>query len=303
MKILISGGTGLVGSHTIRLLQEHQHDIVNLTTQKEKQGYSNGVKHVYWNPMSGEIDLPSLEGIDGVINLAGFSVANKWTTENKEKMITSRVNATRLLVNSIQKLNRLPEFFISASASGIYAPSDQWIREDAPQADDFLAQLSRDWEREAEKIDSSSTRLVFLRIGVVMDPSEGAIGEMLPIFRLGLGAAVGSGKQWMSWIHITDLSRMIVHCVNGKNIHGAYNACSPFPATNKEVSAALAKAIQKPFFLPNVPEFMLKLLFGEKAGMLLASRKLSSRKIQETGFTFVEPKIDSALKSLFKKQL
>jgi uncharacterized protein (TIGR01777 family) len=188
MRILISGGTGLVGSHTIRLLQQQEHEIVNLTTQREKAGYKDGVEHIYWNPLTGEIAKESLRGIDGVINLAGFSVAHKWTKENKQKMITSRVNATRLLVDTFADLDYSPQFFISASASGLYSPGEHWIREDSAQNDDFLAQLSRDWETEAEKIGSDHSRLVLLRIGVVLDPSEGAIGQMLPVFRLGLGA-------------------------------------------------------------------------------------------------------------------
>lgn len=297
MNILVSGGSGLVGSATIQILLKKGYTVYNLTTQRNLSSANDRLKHVYWNPSKGVAETDHLPKIDGVINLAGFSVANKWTRENKQKMIDSRIDSTRLLV----KICGQPTTFVSASASGIYADTDEWQNEKSTFANDFLAQLSKTWEEEALKITSPNTRVAILRIGVVLDEKEGALGKMIPFFKLGLGSAVGRGTQYMSWIHLHDLARMLVFSLENKTVDGVYNAVAPEPKTNKEVSKALAKALGKPFFLPNVPAFMLRLVFGEMADMLFTSKRLRSEKIQKAGFTFDFADIDSAMNDLFKK--
>ena len=212
-------------------------------------------------------------------------------------MIDSRIDSTRLLV----KICGQPASFVSASASGIYADTDEWQNENSSYANDFLAELSKTWEYEALQIKSPDTRVAILRIGVVLDEKEGALGKMVPFFKLGLGSGVGRGTQYMSWIHLNDLARMLVFALENKKVEGVYNAVAPEPKTNKEVSKALAKALGKPFFLPNVPAFMLRFVFGEMADMLFTSKRLRSEKIQQAGFTFDFADIDSAMNDLFKK--
>lgn len=297
MNILVSGGSGLVGSATIQLLLENGHTIYNLTTQKALRSEHAKVHHIYWNPRTGEVETSAIPAIDAVVNLAGFSVANKWTKENKEKMISSRIESTRLLV----KISGQAHTFVSASASGIYRDTDEWQDEQSAFANDFLAQLSITWEEEAQKARVNGARVALLRIGVVLDQREGALGKMIPFFKMGLGSAVGRGSQYMSWIHLHDLARMLVFAVENKTIEGAYNAVAPAPVTNKQISKSLAKALNRPFFLPNVPAFALRLAFGEMADMLFTSKRLKSEKIQQAGFTFQFPDVDSAMRDLFQK--
>ncbi|MEN9347507.1 MAG: cell division inhibitor [Bacteroidota bacterium] len=297
MNILVSGGSGLVGSATIQLLLENGHTIYNLTTQKALRSEHAKVHHIYWNPKSGEVETSAIPAIDAVVNLAGFSVANKWTKENKEKMISSRIESTRLLV----KISGQAHTFVSASASGIYRDTDEWQDEQSAFANDFLAQLSITWEEEAQKARVNGARVALLRIGVVLDQREGALGKMIPFFKMGLGSAVGRGSQYMSWIHLHDLARMLVFAVENKTVEGAYNAVAPAPVTNKQISKSLAKALNRPFFLPNVPAFALRLAFGEMADMLFTSKRLKSEKIQQAGFTFQFPDVDSAMRDLFQK--
>jgi len=295
MNILISGGSGLVGSATIQHLLANGHKIYNLTTQKNLKSSDPRVHHIYWNPGKEEVETNKLPVIDAVINLAGFSVANKWSAENKKKMIDSRIESTRLLV----KISGGAHTFVSASASGIYLDTDQWQDETSAHADDFLARLSIAWEEEANKAKTAQTRVAILRIGVVLDQKEGALGKMIPFFKLGLGSAVGRGSQYMSWIHLDDLARMIVFATENKQVEGVYNAVAPNPETNQAISKALAKALGKPFFLPKVPAFALRLVFGEMADMLFTSKRLKSEKIQHAGFTFLYPKVDAAMRQLF----
>lgn len=306
MKIVISGGTGLVGKKIISLLHQRGDEVIILTTRKDslvKEGTP-----VYWNPEQwlthtnwneeAQRALKAMEGANAVIHLAGFNVANRWTEENKRKMVQSRLDSTSCLVKMIQALHAMPEVFVSASAVGIYSSSDTLQSETAPSGEHFLGKLSSDWEHASFPLDAS-TRRVVLRIGVVLDAQDGAVAKMLPFFRLGLGSATGSGKQWMSWIHLEDLARMFIFAIDQAQVRGVYNAVSPEPCTNAAFSKALAKALHRPFFLPPVPAFLLKIVFGEMASMLLVSQRISSKKIQDVGFEFRYPHVQTALASLF----
>lgn len=304
MKIIISGGSGLVGSHLIPKLLQRGHSIVNLTTKRNSaSSKSNNFSESYWSPSEGKIDHTIFDGADAVINLAGFSVSNRWTDDNRKKMINSRIQSTDLLVKAIID-NEVPvKTFITASASGFYASSEKLLSEDENKGVGFLPDLTAEWEKASEMLTRHNVRRVALRIGVVLAKEDGALVKMLPFFKMGLGSAVGSGKQWMSWIHIDDLCNMFIYALDNNNLEGIYNAASPNPSTNKEFSAELAKALGKPFFLPAVPEFALKIAFGEMASMLLESRKLSSRKIENTGFKFTYPAIGAALKQILNTDI
>jgi len=301
MNILLSGGTGLVGKALVPVLQSQGHQVANLTTREELDGvWENGLRHSYWNPARMQIKAHELEWANGVINLAGYSVANRWTNENKNRMIASRIDSTELLVSTIMKSPKPPKWFLSAGAIGYYRPSDEWQDETAKSGSGFLAELCDNWEDVSRRLDDFGVRRVIVRIGVVLDPHEGALKQMLPLFRSGIGAPVGSGKQWMSWIHLYDLVQAIAHLANHEEAKGIYNAVAPSPVTNKAFSDALSHALGKRNILPPVPAFMLKLMFGEMASMVLASQRIRSEKLQSTGFSFAYPEINQALMNLLR---
>ncbi len=302
MKVLISGGTGLVGSEIIRKLLERGDEVYNLTTRKNYPSTQKGLTHIYWNPEQGMFNSSILENVDAIINLAGFNVANRWTEQNKKKIVDSRMHSTKLLVDGCLKATHAPKIFISTGASGYYSSSFHLQDETASAGQGFLADLSEQWERVLQPLKSMPIRSVILRVGVVMDKKDGAVAKMVPFFNLGLGSATGSGKQWMSWIHLHDLANMYLFALDQPNIQGVYNAVAPAPVTNAAYSKALAHALNRPFFLPAIPEFALKLLFGEMSSMLLNSQNISSKKIQEAGFKFQYQTIDSALQQLFEKK-
>ncbi len=300
MNILISGGSGLVGTNLISKLTSKGHTIVNLTTNPQKVGKTKNISNVYWNPAKGEIDKTQVENIDAVINLAGFNISNKWTEANKKEMIDSRVESTALLVKAVLESSSKPSVFISTSASGYYVASPNAMTEESPAGKDFLSTMSTLWEKETDALNQTSIRKVIFRVSVVIDKNDGAVGKMLPFFKLGLGAAIGSGKQMMSWIHLDDLTNMYIHALES-NISGAFNATADIQCTNKEFSKALSKALNRPFFLPNIPKFVLQILFGEMSILLFQERNLSNQKIKSTGFTFKYANIQSALNSIFQK--
>ncbi len=300
MKILITGGSGLVGGHLIPMLRKAGHEVLNLTTRKNPNGDQSGLRSFYWNPEKKEFPLQEVGQVDAVINLAGFSIAKKWSDENKKIMIESRLQSTELMVENIKKMALPPKVFVTASATGIYASSPMWQDESTLSGSGFLADLVRDWEKASEAIAQTSTRWVALRIGVVLDQHGGAAEKLLPFFKKGLGSAVGNGQQMMSWIHIQDLCRMILFSVENYNVKGIYNAVAPNPVTNAVFSRALAKSLKKPYFLPPVPGFFLKLIFGEMISMVLNSQRISSKKIEEAGFQFQFKEVDAALNNLFQ---
>lgn len=296
MKVIITGGSGLVGSNIIAMLLKRGDEIINLTTQKNLTSNIQGLTHVYWNPASGELDKHALEGADAAINLAGYNVSNRWTASNKKKMVDSRIESTQLLVKTIKNLASPPKILVSTSASGYYPSSQMQQEENASAGSGFLAELTKKWEQSAEEIEQKST-LCILRVGVVLSEKGGALSKLLPLFKWGLGSPLGSGKQKMSWIHVNDLARMYIYCIDQK-ISGVYNACAPQSVSNEDFSKSLATALKKPYFLPAVPAFILKLVLGDMSSMLLDSQNLSSKKIQEKGFQFEFPEIGTAFSQI-----
>jgi uncharacterized protein (TIGR01777 family) len=285
------------------MLLQQGHTVINLTTQKTLPAIaSNGSVNSYWNPAKNEIDINQLNEIDAVINLAGYSVANKWTEANKEKMVRSRIDSTRTLVAALKKNGITPGVFISASAAGYYQASDAPMEENDQAGTDFLATLTKDWEAELEPLTHTAARLVIIRISVVLDASEGALGKMIPFFKFGLGSAVGHGNQLVSWIHLDDLCGFILHAISAAEVQGVYNMAAPQVLTNKMFSAAIAKALHKPFFLPNIPAFVINLMFGPMAALVLQSRNLTSQRLSNSGYTIQYSNIDKALSHIFAKK-
>ncbi len=301
MNVLVTGGTGFIGKRLIDSLLKQGHAVTNLTTQKNQERViSQNLQHVYWNPKAKEINRDLIPSIQGVVHLAGYSVSNKWTAENKALMISSRILSTEFLCTLLNDMDIQPQVFVGASASGFYKNSNEIQDETAEVGSGFLADLTTQWEQATSNL-HSTIKKIHLRIGVVLSANDGALKKLTPIFKAGIGSAVGSGKQYMSWVHEDDLVNLFIHCLTSSAPSGAYNATSDNPVTNKEFSKTLANVLGKPFFLPNAPEFVLKLIFGEMSQLVLVSQRLSNQKIKATGFEFQFKNIHDALANVYGK--
>lgn len=293
MKAVITGGTGLVGKKLVALLRQKGYAVTVLSRSPRR---IEGVNVLPW-PLDAEGRRAVAEA-SVVFNLAGAPVAQRWTKDAQAEILNSRVETTDSIVNALTH----PEtVLVSASAIGIYPESDSALSEDSKPAQGFLAEVVKAWEASAFRAGTHGNRVVALRIGLVLSPDGGAVGRLLPLFRLGLGSAVGDGKHWQSWIHIDDLAAMMVFAAENGTMNGSYNAVAPNPVSNKDLSKALARALGKPFFLPAVPAFVLGLVFGRMSSIILASQRISAQRIQTAGFNFAYPRIEEAMKNLFAK--
>jgi uncharacterized protein (TIGR01777 family) len=301
MNVLITGGTGFIGKQLIQLLLNEGHSVTNLTTQRNQERIiSEQFQHVYWNPTSKEIKKELLPEIQAVIHLAGFSVANKWTAENKALMVSSRISSTEFLCELLNEMTSKPSVFVGASASGYYKNSAEVQDETAQKGTGFLSDLTQQWEEACSTLDAS-IRKIHLRIGVVLSAKDGALKKLTPIFKAGIGSAVGDGNQFMSWVHERDLIELFAYCISQEVPSGVYNATSNSPVTNQEFSKILAQVLHRPFFLPKTPAFFLRIIFGEMSQLVLVSQRLSNTKITSTGFQFKFNTILEALTNIYGK--
>lgn len=301
-QVLITGGTGLVGSHLTHLLIENNYNVSHLSRSANNDG---PVKTYAWDIEKQTMDPEALAKADYVIHLAGANVsAHRWTKDYKHKILQSRTASARLLYKTVNGLKKHSiKAFISASGINIYGDDtgSAEIIESSPHGDGFLAEVCEKWEAGADNMKELGMRVVKLRTGVVLSSEGGALVKIATPVKLGAGAPLGSGKQYVSWIHIHDLCRMYQASMENEKYEGAYNAVAPRPVTNEELTKAIAKVLGKPLFLPNVPAFALKLAFGELANIVLGGSKLSSQKIEETGFNFQYRDVESALRNLLAK--
>lgn len=257
-----------------------------------------------WDVNRGVMDTEALTGVDAIIHLAGAGIADKpWTEKRKQEIRDSRTRSTRLLVDQLKKTSHTVKTFVSASAIGYYGfeGGETVFAEDSKPGSDFLASVVKDWEAEIDPIQELNIRTVKIRIGIVLSEQGGALKEMANPVRWGVGAPLGSGKQYMSWIHIDDLCRMFVYALKHDHLQGAYNGVGPSWVNNKELTQAIAKALKKPLWLPSVPGFVLKLMLGEMADLVLKGSKVSGEKIAQAGFTYQYPDLDVALTNLLRK--
>jgi uncharacterized protein (TIGR01777 family) len=299
MRILITGASGLVGGKLIPVLKSKGHEIYKLSRSK-----AENPNEIQWDAFSGFSDeeQAKLEGIEAVVHLAGDNVAGgSWTDEKKRSIRQSRVVGTRTLVNAFRRTVKPPKVFVSASAIGFYGNrGDEILTEESAKGDGFFPEVCSEWEAEAFKAKEFSARVVCPRIGVVLSKDGGALEKMLTPFKFGVGGTVGSGEQFMSWIAIDDLIRIIVFAIENDQINGAINAAAPKPVTNEEFTNALGKALNRPTIIP-VPAFGIKLLFGEMGKtLLLEGCRVLPRKLEDFGFEFEFPTLESALENILK---
>jgi uncharacterized protein len=283
-KVIITGGNGNVGKHLSSLLQKNGMQVGILTRKPQK----GALMEYYWDPAKMEIDPSFLQDIDYIFHLAGAGVADKkWTSSYKAEILESRVNGTRLIAQALTDHAHQVKSVVSASAVGIYGTHPNGlVKEDYPAADNFLADVCVQWEKEAQKISSLGIPLSIIRIGIVLNKEGGFIKEIGNLAKFGLAAPLGNGKMMVPWIHVEDLCRMFLFLAKHPENQGIYNGVAPHPESNKALTKYIAKALHRPMLLPPVPGFALKLMMGEMGGMLLSDQNISSEKIQDAGFGF-----------------
>jgi uncharacterized protein (TIGR01777 family) len=296
MKVLITGATGLIGTELVSLLLQNGISVNYLTTSKKKIVNELNYNGFYWSPEQGLIDENCLMGVDSIINLAGANIAKRWTNSYKQEIIESRLLSSALLFKALKNNPNQVKQIISASGTSIYPNSDTIIYdENSSQVNDsFLGKVVVKWEESTDKFASLGLKVCKLRTGIVLSTKGGALVEMLKTIKLGLGSAFGSGKQIQSWIHIHDIAALYLFAIKN-DLEGVYNAVSPNPVTNQELTFTIAKVLEKPLFMPNIPKFVMKLMLGEMHELLFENRNLSAKKIEEKGFEFKYKTIDKAL--------
>jgi len=288
-KVAVTGSSGLIGAALVAQLQSDGYKVLKLVRRPPR-----AADEVSWDPKKGEIDLKSLEGVDAVFHLAGAGVGDKrWTASYRSQILNSRLLSTTTIANACEQLQ--PEVFISASAIGYYGETgNREVTEVDRGGDDFLSIVCREWELVANL--APSVRTIKLRTGLVLDPTGGALGRMIPLFKFGIGGKLGSGKQWWSWITLHDQVRAMIFLMQSE-IEGAVNITSPNPVTNKEFTAALAHALKRPAFFP-APAIALRTVLGGFSSEVLGSKKVMPKVLLDNGFKFEYPFVSNALTAL-----
>nr|WP_315166653.1 TIGR01777 family oxidoreductase [uncultured Flavobacterium sp.] len=300
--VLISGGSGFIGSHLTGLLIAKGYSV-SILSRSEKQNKGD-IFYYKWDVANQTIDESAVLNADYIIHLAGENIAEKrWTAKRKAAIIDSREKSTQLLYSVLKKNNKKLDAFISASAVGIYGAvnGEEICLENTPPANDFLGYTCQKWEVALDFIENLNIRTVKIRTGLVLGKNDGFLKKLIPLFKFRLGSALGSGKQYMPWIHVDDLCNIYLQAVLNPNIEGAYNAAVNDNTTNTIFSKTLARIFGYSIWLPNVPAFVLKLVMGEMAVIVLTGRRVSSDKIEETGFQFKFKNLEEALKDCLTK--
>jgi len=300
MKIFMTGGTGFVGTSLTRKLVEQGHQLTILTRKiSGDPSPSRGVSLIEGDPTKEGTWQEHVSGHEAVINLAGASIFRRWTKEAKAMIRDSRILTTKNLVEAMSARTGAETTLISTSAVGYYGfHGNEELDESHPPGDDFLASLSKDWEEAAIKAEMYGARVILCRFGIVLGKLGGALGQMTPLFKSGLGSPLGSGKQWFSWIHEQDLINVYLFLLDHKNLSGPINCMAPESVTNREFTKALGKALKRPTFMPAVPGFILKIIKGEFGNVLLKGQRVAPKKLSDAGFDFQFPRVNDALQDL-----
>jgi uncharacterized protein len=300
MKIAIAGGTGFVGKALTNYFAKQEHDIYILT-RKARPSTNNRIHYIEWLTPESETEkfLPPLNAF---INLAGESInSGRWTDKRKQRIINSRLSATKAVLQLMTKLEHKPEVFINASAIGIYGTSwnETFTESSTKTGSDFLARTVTAWEEEAKKAEQLGVRTVLARFGIILGKDEGALPRIVLPYKLFTGGTVGSGDQWLSWVHIKDVVRSVEFILNNENISGSVNITAPHSAKMKEFGQTIAKVLHRPHWLP-APSFALRLLLGEMSILVLEGQRVLPEKLQKLGFNFSFPYLEEALSDILQ---
>ncbi|RKS03304.1 MULTISPECIES: TIGR01777 family oxidoreductase [unclassified Flavobacterium] len=301
MRILITGATGLIGSELVKLLLAKGHTVHYLTTSKDKIESQSNYIGFYWNPQEGKIDENCIFEVDAIIHLAGANIAKRWTNAYKQEIIESRTLSAELLFNLVKKHpSHQIKQIISASGTAIYPDGIDKVYDEATKdsEDSFLSNVVKKWEASVNVFQVLGIKVCKLRTGIVLSNKGGALPEMVKPIKLGFGSAMGSGKQIQSWIHVNDLVALYNFALE-KQLEGVYNAVTSNPISNQVLTKTIAKTLKKSLWLPNIPEFVMKLILGEMSYLLFSSKNLSANKILDLGFQFQFPDIDKAIDNLY----
>lgn len=301
MRFLITGATGMIGSKLVKQCHKLGIAVNYLTTAKDKITKTDDYKGFYWNPQNQEIDKACFHEVDAIINLVGANVAERWTPKYKKEIIESRTKTAALLVNSLRQIDHQVGHVVSASAIGIYKSSLTKLHmEDEDEKfhnSKYIGHVVKEWEAAVDEFTTLGIQVAKLRIGLVLSENGGALERILQPINYYIGAPLGSGKQWQSWIHVNDLVNLFIYSVKHQ-LNGVFNAVAPNPVTNTELSKCIAEKVNKPLWLPNVPAFALKLALGEMSTIVLASQLVSSKKILSEDFQFEYTYLSNALDDL-----
>ena len=300
--VLITGGTGFVGRHLTDLLVANGFSVSILS--RSKRANAENIFYYTWDVEKQFIEEEAIQKADYVIHLAGANIAEKrWTNKRKEEIVSSRERSTQLIYNALLKYNKNVDAFVSASAVGIYDAVNgaEICTEEMPLANDFLGLTCQKWEAAAHQFEKLGIRMVKIRTGLVMGKEDGFLKKLVPIFKLRLGSALGSGKQYMPWIHIDDLCRIYLEAIQNPKMNGAYNAAIMDNTTNQLFSKILAKVYGYKIWLPNVPSFLIQLALGEMSQLVLTGTRISNAKIKQLGFEFEHENLEVTMRNCLEK--
>jgi uncharacterized protein len=301
MNVTLTGATGLIGAAIVRALQARGDTVTVLTRDPDRAHVALGdVEAHAWRPLEEPAPAAALSGRDAVVNLAGETVAQRWTDQSRRAIRDSRVIGTRNLVAGLSEVDPRPRTLVSASGANYYGPrGDERISEDTPPGDDFLADVCVAWEREAEAARELGLRVTTLRTAVVLGKDGGALSKMMPFFRLGIGGPVAGGRQYLPWIHGDDIVGLYLAALDDATWEGPFNACAPEPATNRDFSRALGRALHRPAFAP-VPGFAVRVLYGDMAQIVTAGQRMVPTRAVEHGYAFRHTDLDESLRDALR---
>lgn len=301
MKVLITGATGLIGQEITKQLNAKNITVHYFSTQKSNLKNLNNYKGFYWNIPAKTIDSEAFEGVTHIIHLAGASISKRWTKSYQKEILESRILSTQLLIDFLKNNSNQVKQVITASAIGIYKSDDStyYSEDNTTYNNSFLSEVVQQWENASQQFTSLNINVCTIRIGLVMAKNGGMLPQISAPIKFGLGAVMGNGNQWQSWIHINDLAKLFIFAIEN-NLIGIYNGVAPNPISHQEMTKIIAKVTKRPLFLPNIPQFIMKLFLGSMHELLFESQKVSAEKILNAGFEFEYTNFESVANDLLK---